>query len=87
MLEVVGIYIVIGQQFIGVDFVGQFYYFQIEVGIDFFDVVEDFCVGNWVCGDVQCGSLGRCLCQRKRQCDFCQFKSGIFYGVFFFSYG
>jgi hypothetical protein len=56
-------------------------------GIDFFDVVEDLRVGNRVRGDAQRGSLGRRPCQRKRQCDSCQFKSGIFHDVFLFSYG
>ena len=87
MLEVVGIHIATGQQFIGVDPAGQLHHLQIEAGIDFFDVVEDLRVGNRVRGDAQRGSLGRRPCQRKRQCDPCQFKSGIFHGVFLFSYG
>ena len=87
MLEVVGIHIATGQQFIGVDPAGQLHHLEIETGIDFFDVVEDLRVGNRVRGDAQRGGLGRRPCQRKRQCDPCQFKSGIFHGVFLFSYG
>lgn len=35
MLEVVGIHIATGQQFIGVDPAGQLHHLQIEAGIDF----------------------------------------------------
>ena len=35
MLEVVGIHVATGQQFIGVDPAGQFHHLEIEAGIDF----------------------------------------------------
>ena len=66
VLEVVGINVAIRQQLVGVNAAGEFDHFDIEAGIDFFDVIEDLSVWYRVSGNAQRGSLGGCPCQRKR---------------------
>ena len=79
VLEIVGIDVAVGQQFVGVNAAGEFDNFQVEAGIDLFNVVKDFGVRHRVRGDAQRGGLGGSPCQRERQCNPCQFKCGIFH--------